>query len=303
MEDIEVSKKRILDTKVKPRTFEYLDYRKYLSDFYNYKKLQSSSYSYGVFAKKAKISSRNYLKRVIDGERPLSPELLPRFIQALELDAPQSLYFENLVRFNQAEDTLAKEHYFGLLKQSAKKEISAIHLAYDQYDVLNEWYHLAIAESFDLPHPSEDPRQLSQLFKYRISPQEVRDSLELLQRLGVLKRNLKTLRLEKVNSELEYSGAGVNLAVQNFHRKVLNNALAVLEEGPFEDRYLRSLALSASVEEAQKIRQELDAFFVDINQRYSKREGFESGVAKDIVVQLNTQILNLTNKKKSQETK
>jgi uncharacterized protein (TIGR02147 family) len=50
----------------KPDIFKYLDYRKYLKDFYEYMKGRDPKFSYRVFAKTAKLNSENYLKLVVD---------------------------------------------------------------------------------------------------------------------------------------------------------------------------------------------------------------------------------------------
>ncbi|MGE0616139.1 MAG: TIGR02147 family protein, partial [Bacteriovoracia bacterium] len=44
----------------KPNLFEYTDYRKYLEDYYNFKKATDPGFSYRSFAKAAGFTSSNF---------------------------------------------------------------------------------------------------------------------------------------------------------------------------------------------------------------------------------------------------
>src|SRR5947209_2672039 len=93
---------------MKMRLFEYLDYRQYLKDFCQDQKQQSASYSYRVFANRAKLVSPNYLKLVMDGERPLTEKNLQKFIRGLGLDTKEADYFRALVAYQECADVEEK---------------------------------------------------------------------------------------------------------------------------------------------------------------------------------------------------
>ena len=158
-----------------PRIYHYLDFRSYLSDFYQYKKSTSRNYSYAVFAQKAQISTRNYLKRIIDGERPLSSENLPRFVHSLELSPREALYFECLVNFNQSKNNQTKKYYFQQLRASAEGvSDSAIEISNAQYEIFSHWYVLPILESLDLRPKPISNLEIADLFKGRVSANQVK---------------------------------------------------------------------------------------------------------------------------------
>ena len=63
-----------------PLVFSYVDYRRYLADYYAHAKKCHYGFSFRVFSKRAEISSSNYLRLVIDGKRNLTSEPFERCI-------------------------------------------------------------------------------------------------------------------------------------------------------------------------------------------------------------------------------
>ena len=65
--------------------FAYTNYRSFLKDLYDHKKKTTSYFSYRYFSKKAGFSSHNVLKLIINGERNIAYDSIPKFSKALEL--------------------------------------------------------------------------------------------------------------------------------------------------------------------------------------------------------------------------
>src|ERR1035438_176071 len=136
MNSDEKQKPQVATQKKLPRVFDYLDYREFLKDFYQHKKSLNPNFSLAVFSQKAGLATRNYLKRVIDGERPLSSESIPKFCLGLGLGVKEKVYFEALVNFNQTKDDDSKKHYFSSLTQAAENvKGSAVEVVRDQFEV------------------------------------------------------------------------------------------------------------------------------------------------------------------------
>ena len=77
-----------------PSISEYLDFRKLLADYYQYRREISKNeirpYNYGVFSAAANIKSPNYLKMIIEGRRNLSDDMIGKFGKALGFNKEQS---------------------------------------------------------------------------------------------------------------------------------------------------------------------------------------------------------------------
>lgn len=54
---------------VKPNISDYLDYRKFMLDSYNFKKKSTKKFSYSRWAEKAGFKSRSFLRLVMLGDR------------------------------------------------------------------------------------------------------------------------------------------------------------------------------------------------------------------------------------------
>src|SRR5262245_35395175 len=91
--------------------YDYLDYRAYLRDVYLEGKKRGLSHR--SFSRRAGLKSPNYLKRVIDGDRNLSDDMIARFAKALGLDRESSDYFRDLVHFTHARTTTERNTYYG----------------------------------------------------------------------------------------------------------------------------------------------------------------------------------------------
>lgn len=95
----------------------YTDYRKYLRDFYDSKKQQSSSFTYALFAKKANLGSANYLQMIIQGRRQLTPATIQQFAKAIPLLGDELNYFESLVLSNQSQTPAERRFYSQRVKE------------------------------------------------------------------------------------------------------------------------------------------------------------------------------------------
>ena len=98
-----------------PDLSSYLDYRQYLHDYYDYRVTSSNGdlrpYNYSNFAAAADIRSPNYLKMIIQGERNLSEEMIPKFSKALQHNKEQFEEFKLLVLMNQAKDAAERNQH------------------------------------------------------------------------------------------------------------------------------------------------------------------------------------------------
>ena len=96
----------------KPNIFDYLDYRSFLSDMFDFKKKSNHNYSYRVFAGKADFASPNFLKLVITAQRNLTNESIGKMAKGFGLKKQERDFFENLVFLNQASNYDEKDHYY-----------------------------------------------------------------------------------------------------------------------------------------------------------------------------------------------
>ncbi|HND31034.1 MAG TPA: TIGR02147 family protein, partial [Myxococcota bacterium] len=83
--------------------YRYLDYRKFLADWFREKKEANPLFSHRAFARKAGQASPSLLLHVIEGKRNLTPITLEAFVKALGLKSEEVEFFTTLVNLDQAE--------------------------------------------------------------------------------------------------------------------------------------------------------------------------------------------------------
>ena len=130
-----------------PSLSKYMQFRKYLQDFYNYKRMKDKEplrrYSYGTFSAAAGIKSPSYLKLIIEGKRNLSPSMINKFAKALQLNKEDTNEFAALVNYGQAKDPFERNKALKNLtelrihRQLEKGEIHS--QTWDQYSNWVAW--------------------------------------------------------------------------------------------------------------------------------------------------------------------
>src|SRR4051812_40689811 len=92
--------------------FAYTDYRSFLADWFAEKKRINGHFSLRVLAEQSGFKARDYLMRVMRGERNLSAEGVRKLSDFFRFSEKQAEYFSTLVRFNQARTHTEKERFY-----------------------------------------------------------------------------------------------------------------------------------------------------------------------------------------------
>src|SRR5690349_25170844 len=100
--------------------FAYTDYRLYLADFFEERKRQNKHFSLRMLAERSGFKARDYLMRVMRGDRNLSPDGAERLSKYFRFSEKQAEYFRILIQFNQAPTTSEKESCYRRLSEIQK---------------------------------------------------------------------------------------------------------------------------------------------------------------------------------------
>lgn len=172
--------------KTAPEIAGYLSYRKYLSDFYNFKKSMNPAFSFRRFAQIAGFKSPNYLQWIIDGKRNLSEKTAEDLAQRFKFTKAETQLLIALVRLEHAEtdkDKLEAERFRLMsIKRAVAKEIPSA-----QAEVLSHWYHLLVRELFIVERKSYSGKWIAEALGGLISPDQAEESVQLLLKAGFLK--------------------------------------------------------------------------------------------------------------------
>ncbi len=274
-----------------PAIFNYLNYREFLKDTYEFKKQTNSKYSYAVFSMRAGIRSPNYLKLVMEGARNLTNENVLKFAKALSFNDIETVYWENLVDFNQAKNPEEKKYYFIKLKHSPipQGKGAKIREIWDEWDYYSTWYHAAVRELVLLPTFLDDAQVIVRLLRNRITLEQAKESLELLIRMKFLVRN-ESGKLQQAQREVRYfNGVDLkNIAIQKFHQSTTALALDSLEKDSPKERDFSGLTIALTSEALNELKTKITHFRKDLNSQYSALKQAEQ------VYQINFQVVPLS---------
>lgn len=204
---------------------EYTDFRKYMLDFYEDRKLRHA-FSWREFSKNAGFSSSSYMKVVCDGKSKLSRIGVERTGQAMGLVGHEMDYFRAMVKYGQEESDAKKIAAYNEMQAIAKMHKVRI-LDSDVFDFYESWKNPVLRELAPMM-PGATPGELAKKCYPAISADDVKNTLGFL---------LKNDFLEKVGEntfvQTEKSVAGnpeaTRLAIRAMHKEMAALAAASLE--------------------------------------------------------------------------
>jgi uncharacterized protein (TIGR02147 family) len=228
--------------------WEYTDYRAWLTDTFKARKAIHAWYSYGVLAQRAGFQARDFLMRVMRGDRRLSAEGAARLAVALDLPRREQVYFLALVDYNQAKTDTEREIAWGKVQHALarSRNASAPRILTDIHrEILSEWHHLAIRSLIEM---EPDPGDWSALGR-RLHPVRteavVRKSVKLLSTGGLVERRGDGLWYATEKAIATPPEVG-NPALRRFHRDCLQLAGEALETIPSDQRNVTGVTLGIS---------------------------------------------------------
>ncbi len=265
--------------------FGYLDYRELLRAYYDLKKAEGRGFSYRAFARRAKMRSPNHLKRVIDGERALTTSMASRYAAACDFSPEETLYFCDLVAFNEAKTLDERNLYFdrlaGFQQYRKARKLELAHAAYHA-----KWYLPAVRELVLRKDFKDDPAWIARELVPPISPSEAASCLKTLLELGLLVR--KNDRLVQADAIVSTGPETEGLHIANYHRSMMERAMGAIDLVCAQERDISSVTMCLPLSTLHDFKRRIQAF----------RRELVSSAAKhtqgDVVVQLNMQLFPLS---------
>jgi uncharacterized protein (TIGR02147 family) len=269
-----------------PNVFSYTNYRRFLDDFYREKKAFNKSYSYRVFNELAGIKSPSFFKLVVAGKRNLSTRGLNSFIKALKLTAREAQFFRALVGFNQAATLEERNRHYR--QMAFFQEYAAVQaLASHQYQFYSRWHHVAIHEMTKMHGFLDDPCWIAERLFPTISEEEARESLQLLKKLGLIKKN-ERLKLVAVDKNITTDTEVHDVSVAAFQSEMIRRADECLWNTPGDDRDISSVTIALDEASFREAKRRIQEFRRELNVLLSATP------KPDRVYQINFQLFNLT---------
>ncbi len=266
--------------------FEYTDYRKFLIDYQAHEHERNPHFSHRYFAQKAGFTSTGLLANIIKGRRNLTDSLISKFAKALKLNKKEEMYFEFLVRFNQALSIEDKNKYYERMLQVSPLKASTINR--DCHEFYSQWWYSAIRELLYYYRFKDDYQDLAKQLNPQITVEQAKTAIKILEKLELIKKNMdgfycQTSTIITTGGQNERS-----LYIQNFQMSTMELAKASLTRHKKEYRDISTLTLTFSKESLQKAKIELDSLQKNLLRIAEEDQNVDS------VYQINFQLFPLT---------
>lgn len=275
-----------------PSIFEYLDYRLYLKDYYEWKKQSSDGFSYRTFGKLAGVSA-SLFKDIVSERQNLSPKIADKYAAAMKLKKREQSYFSHLVLFNNAKDNAEKNEQFeNMMSLRRQRKNTILHVS--KFDYFAEWYHSVVRELIHNQPANISPTKIGGMIQPKISGAKVKKSIQLLQSLELISRKeadgveywVQTDR--SISSDFDVRSQ----ALKKYQSSMIQLAQESIERFSGSERNLQAMTLSGSAEAYEKIKKRMNQF---VNETFNILEADARDVEK--VFALNLQLFPLANPK------
>ena len=127
-----------------------------------------------------------YYNDIVKGKK-LSSRMIPKFVEVLGLNKKEAKYFETMVNLDQAKSTAERDAYFEeLLRQHPDPHHI---LDADAYEYYNHWYNSVLFTALEVVDVADDLEPIQKRIFPKVSVGTLKRSLELLERLGFVRKN------------------------------------------------------------------------------------------------------------------
>jgi uncharacterized protein (TIGR02147 family) len=267
--------------------FEYLDYRKFLRDFYEEKKTRNYFYSFRYMAHKIGMD-HSLLVKVLLGKRHITSESIKKLAALCGFSAVEAKYFETLVNFEKARSESQSKIYFEKLlslKRHTARRIEEYH-----YEYFKKWYYAAIRSLFDFyEFKGDDYQRLGKRLNPRITESEAREAVALLEKLGFVKKTPEGI-FKPCEAHVSTGEKWDSLAIKNYQKETIALSLSSLERDPKETRDISTVTMSITEEGMKEIRE----IIKECRGTITKMVDEMNGEKRDRVYQLNMQFIPLS---------
>lgn len=270
----------------RPVVYDYLQYRAYLKDMFEYKKATHDFFSYRFFAKEAGFASPNYLKLVTDGQRSLTNTSIEKIAKGFELKKQEREFFEYLVFMNQASTHDEQNRYYRKML-SIKGYTNTHRLEKASYDYFAKWYYPAIREIITFRDHRFTPEQIADRLNPEITPKEAEKALRLLLELKLIEKDSDG-RWQQCDKIVSTGPEVKSLAIANYHKEMLKLASDAIERYLSEERDITAITLSVKRETLVDIKARIASFRRELLELASNDED------SDQIYQINFQVFPLT---------
>ena len=296
--NVNISQENGSDSNLAPELSKYLDYRIFLSDFFNGKKHASRGsiriYSYAHFSAAADIKSPHYLQLVIEGKRNLSPDMTLKFAKALGLNKEKTKEFSLLVEFNQSSDSALRTLKLKeLCDYRVNHQIQKGEIDKKLVERFPNWVSWILNSLIDQKNIKFKLDELKKVLGNKASKEEIQLAVKAIIESGEFEIDEISGTLVRKNGVSETPEEIPVALIRKIQSQLLYLGLESLHNDSPTEREIGTLTLALTKEEYEEIRFKLRQFRKQIHKDIATKRIKSKG---DRVYQLNLQLFPISQK-------
>ena len=232
---------------------DYDNYRTYIRDFYEERKLMTGL-SWRGFNKMAGYASTKFLKLVCDGKSKLSCVGAARLSKVMGLSKIQTSYFLALVTYCNSPVEKKRQAALEQMHTLAKDDRVRV-VGGDGYEYFKNWWNPVLREL--APRiANATPSKIANMLHESVTPENVKKSLDFLVQAGFLKER----RNRYVQSDKAILGSSEKIprAIRGMHRQMARLAEKAVEAFPVTERNFWGMTVALNRAAYAQIVSELD---------------------------------------------
>jgi uncharacterized protein (TIGR02147 family) len=230
----------------------------FLNDELTRRKLRNSSYSLRAFARDLQMSPSR-LSEILKQNAGLSEKSADTISARLELKRSERLFFTDLALAAAARDkkvrALAKDRLSALRRADSVRRLKD-----EQFKVISDWYHGAIAELTQLTTFQSDPAWIAR--QLGISTLQASEAIERLIHLGILSRAPDGEISANAEACMTISDTPSS-AIRKFHRQIIMMAMQSTIEDATAERELFAAVVAIPAKKLPEFREQMMKFIDD----------------------------------------
>jgi uncharacterized protein (TIGR02147 family) len=265
-----------------PSIFEYNDFRKYLADFQKIMVQTDRSFSASNICRRLGMpNTRSYFADVLKGKQ-VTDTFVDRFARLLKLSTEEERFFRTLVSFNQAETAELKEWHFEQLislNRTPKRVVDP-----QTYLFYKEWRHTAVWAVLDIIDFKDSYADLAKKLNPPITAKQARESIALLRKLGLIKKNERGF-LKPVDRSITTGSYVKNALISQYQAKCLDLAKRAIASEAMGPKNFSTMTLRISKDAYKVLEKRLQSFKAEVRSIAHKDEK-----PAEVVYQVNIQV-------------
>jgi len=267
--------------------FDASDYREFLRDFYEQRKLEFPLFSYRMMGQKLGLDA-SQLFRILQKNQHLPQRCIPAAKDMLGLAGRSAEYFELLISADRSR-SLQKQREI-LDKAYSLRDVQRRTINQQELKFLGHWWIAATRAFIEVSNGKADPGYIAQNLRPQITTKEAKEALNILKELGMV-RKLSSEKLALTEPHLTVSGPEKTKAVRNFQKQVMQLAAAALDDVDVSERDVSTLTLAVDEGGFADIREMAREFRRQVQKRVEECE------FPDRIMQFNMALFPVTQKK------